>query len=279
MKSIKDIYQWYESIPKMPVDMTSLQKVAWEEQNSKRINTSFEGEWLMASPAIIIDISIDKITAFANYELDYIILNYKGHEGEHYRTIRADGTPLHVTPHLGVKYEILYDKSIFYEALKLIQSNSMIELEGEIIKVSPQTLSLYQSQHISFLEIQLKLSQIKVIERRFLHADLLDDKLKFRRPPISSKCFIATAAFGNQDITEVIQLREFRDNFLRNSLFGRFLITIYGHLSPPVAYIIKQNNWLRNLTRIFLRKVVLPATKKIELSLKVSRHQDSHLTR
>jgi hypothetical protein len=77
MTSIKDIYEWYESIPKMPMNMTSLQRLEWEEQNSKRMGRSFEGEHLMASPATIMDISIDTIPAYANYQLDYIILNYR----------------------------------------------------------------------------------------------------------------------------------------------------------------------------------------------------------
>jgi hypothetical protein len=42
----------------------------------KRIGRSFAGEHLVASPATIIDISIDTITAYANYQLDHIILNY-----------------------------------------------------------------------------------------------------------------------------------------------------------------------------------------------------------
>jgi hypothetical protein len=267
MISIKDIYQWYESIPKMPMNMTSLQKLEWEEKNSKRIARSFEGEHLMASPATIMDIGIDTITAYANYQLDYIILNYPGHEGDHYRTLKADGSPLHITPHLGVQYEIHYDKSVFHEALKLIHSNTMVELQGEIITVGPQALPIYQGQHFSHIKIQLELSEIKVIATRFLHAELLDDKLRFKSRSLSSNCFIATAAFGSQDIHEVIQLREFRDKILINSLLGRFLVTIYGHLSPPIAFVIRENNWLRHVTRVFLRSVVLPVTGKIRFIL------------
>jgi hypothetical protein len=271
MISIKDIYEWYESIPKMPMNMTSLQKLEWEEQNSKRIGRSFAGEHLMASPATIMDISIDTITAYANYQLDYIILNYPGHEGDHYRTLKADGSPLHVTPHLGVQYEIHYDKSIFHEALKLIHSNTMVELQGKIITVGPQALPIYQGGHFSHIKIQLELSEIKVTATRFLHAEVLDDKLRFKSRSLSSNCFIATAAFGSQDMHEVIQLREFRDEILMSSVFGRFLVTIYGHLSPPIAYMIRENYWPRNLIRGFLRSGVLPATRKIRVFLIRSR--------
>jgi hypothetical protein len=133
MKSIKDIYQWHQNTPKMPSGMTSLQSAEWQEQNSKRIeeinNRSFAGELLTASPAIILDISADKISAYADYKLDYIRLSYQGHEGQHYRTTGADGTPVHVTNITQVSYEILYDKSIFYDTLKLIQPHSMVEVE------------------------------------------------------------------------------------------------------------------------------------------------------
>lgn len=258
MKSIRDIYQWHQQMPKMPAGMTSLQSIEWQEQNSKRIeeitNWSFAGELLSASPAVILDISTDKITAYADYKLDYITLNHKGHEGEHYRTIGADGTPVHTKNITQVSYEILYEKSVFYDTLKLIQPHSMVEVEGKIIKASPTT---------GLIKVKLQLSQIKVIQTRFLHAELLDDKLRFRRPPITSQCFIATAAFGDQDMTEVIQLREFRDESMVNSFFGRVLISIYGLLSPPIAFIIKENSWLRKLTRAVLRNIVIPVTRRI----------------
>jgi hypothetical protein len=94
-----------------------------------------------------------------------------------------------------------------------------------------------------------------------LYSDLLNDSHHFYSNH-KSDCFIATAAFGNQDITEVIQLREFRDKVLRNSVAGRCFISTYGVLSPPIAFVIRQSNWLRKATRSFLRRVVLPVTKR-----------------
>lgn len=84
---------------------------------------------------------------------------------------------------------------------------------------------------------------------------------KIPKPALDSNskgCFIATAAFGHPDISEVIRLREFRDTILINSIVGRIFIQTYNILSPPVASIIKHSKFLRKSTRGFLRMCILP---------------------
>ena len=136
----------------------------------------------------------------------------------------------------------------------------MIEFEGEIlsfIRDSGFSAGSGIQLHDLCYIIKLRLSRIKIIKTNHLHEDLLHDT-----PYKKSKCFIATAAFGSQDISEVIQLREYRDNVLRNSFAGRCFITTYNFISPPIALLIGESNLLRKVTRKFLRKVVLPMTTK-----------------
>lgn len=265
MISIRDIYQWDISIPKREsaVPLTPLQEIEFNEQNStkkfyeEKRNKSFEGEWLKASPAIIWNIQKDKLIASSMYY--NFIISYSP------QTRTDERLPLN--PFWVVHFEIFYDES-FYQTIKLIYNRSMVEVEGQILKFSKGKTNAGDYENIPLYSLQLKLSAIKIIKEQKLFADYLDDKYKIDNK--SSKCFIATAAFGNQDITEVLELRDFRDNILKKSSAGRFFITIYCLLSPPVAYIIRQNNWLRKLTRFLLRKVILPITKQITISQKTN---------
>ena len=69
-------------------------------------------------------------------------------------------------------------------------------------------------------------------------------------------CFIASAVYGESSY-EVMVLREFRDNTLRNNFFGRAFISVYYALSPGIARISRRSKFVRDflkgLIRIFLR--------------------------
>lgn len=71
----------------------------------------------------------------------------------------------------------------------------------------------------------------------------------------SSKCFVATAAYGAHSI-EVLTLRAFRDQCLLPNSLGRFFVALYERLSPPAAAHIAKSRVLRAITR---KLVVSPA--------------------
>jgi len=69
-------------------------------------------------------------------------------------------------------------------------------------------------------------------------------------------CFIATATYGSASHPQVKILREFRDNVLLTTNWGRELVAIYYRYSPALAMYIAERDGLRMLTRGLLAPVV-----------------------
>lgn len=69
-------------------------------------------------------------------------------------------------------------------------------------------------------------------------------------------CFIATAAYGDRDSASVRILREFRDEYLLPRSAGRLLVRMYYRLSPSLAFLVKEHNFLRVLTRWLLTPII-----------------------
>ncbi len=78
-------------------------------------------------------------------------------------------------------------------------------------------------------------------------------------------CFISTAAFGSDMAPEVQMFREFRNHYLLTNLPGRFFVKTYYQLSPPLAHLIAQHDWLRSLTRFTLYPFLLYAYLTVSL--------------
>jgi hypothetical protein len=76
----------------------------------------------------------------------------------------------------------------------------------------------------------------------------------------SGACFIATAAYATDMEPRVIELRNFRDNFLVRYAFGIALVSFYEQVSPSIANIIEKRLWLRWMTQKLLLPVIILAT-------------------
>ena len=68
----------------------------------------------------------------------------------------------------------------------------------------------------------------------------------------SDACFIATAAYGSILDSHVVQLRQFRDRFLRDNAPGQMAIRLYYRFSPDLAQIIEDNPKLKPIARLAL---------------------------
>ncbi|MFC1962916.1 CFI-box-CTERM domain-containing protein [Chloroflexota bacterium] len=78
-----------------------------------------------------------------------------------------------------------------------------------------------------------------------------------------SSCFIATAAYGTPAAKEIDTLRQFRDDFLRESSLGNGFIDFYYQTSPPLADFIAEHETLRTLVR---EGLVDPVVAIVELT-------------
>lgn len=75
-------------------------------------------------------------------------------------------------------------------------------------------------------------------------------------PASKDGCFIATAVYGSYNAPEVLELRAFRDIFLRQHYIGRKFIKIYYRYSPYLAERIKHNELMKNISYLL---IVAPA--------------------
>lgn len=247
MVTIKDIYTRFDgpikNMPPPPFDLnlTPLQLIEWKKQNPQVLKDyeSFPvGRKLLSTPALISKIYADSIIARAVY----------------HGSINDNLFPRETcVSDLEISFTLEFDEKL-YETVKQFYNDSWIEFEGEILSFRYDTYVDSEGFPYRGYTFNVKLTGIKVISKPFLSPSSL---LGYNKPS-TTKCFIATAAYGNQYIAEVILLREFRDNVLINSFIGRTFISAYGVLSPPIAFVIRKSNWLRKVTRIFLSSVVLP---------------------
>jgi len=68
--------------------------------------------------------------------------------------------------------------------------------------------------------------------------------------PFPFDCFIATAAYGTDTAEEINILREFRDVVLLPSSLGAEFVYLYYEISPPIAEVISQHDFLRTAVKV-----------------------------
>ncbi len=80
-------------------------------------------------------------------------------------------------------------------------------------------------------------------------------------------CFIATAAYGSPMDPHVEILRQFRDNYLLTSTWGKTLIRLYYTVSPPMANTISRHKSLKAMAQIALLPIIGFGWMALELGL------------
>ena len=81
-------------------------------------------------------------------------------------------------------------------------------------------------------------------------------------PAKKEGCYIATAVYGSYNAPEVLILRRFRDEVLKNSVLGRWFVCAYYRFSPPIAKRLKYAKRINKLVRFLLDRYVERLIKK-----------------
>lgn len=72
-------------------------------------------------------------------------------------------------------------------------------------------------------------------------------------------CYIATAVYGDIDAPQVVKLRKFRDESLRNTVVGKAFIFLYYLISPSLIWMFSKNDIISRTTKkaldFFLTKI------------------------
>ncbi len=72
----------------------------------------------------------------------------------------------------------------------------------------------------------------------------------------SSGCYIATMAYGDYDHPQVMILRQFRDDVLDKSAFGKWCIKTYYHYSPELVEKLKNKKTINTIIRKTLNQFI-----------------------
>tara|TARA_B100000401_G_scaffold14883_1_gene9257 strand:- start:435 stop:1328 length:894 start_codon:yes stop_codon:yes gene_type:complete len=75
----------------------------------------------------------------------------------------------------------------------------------------------------------------------------IEERKEIEAQSAAGGCFIATVVYENDNHLDLIVLRSFRDNFLRNYKFGRDFIKSYYSFGPKLAINISKSDVLKSL--------------------------------
>jgi hypothetical protein len=101
MIEVREIFRRCWDLPKMPKNLTTIQLEEWTNERVTLLNKSFVGQKVARNPATIFDIGHDKITAYANYHLDYLVYM----DGTHFHHEKNTSRQVYAV----ISYEILYE--------------------------------------------------------------------------------------------------------------------------------------------------------------------------
>lgn len=95
------------------------------------------------------------------------------------------------------------------------------------------------------------------IEGKFLIVMTKNITLELISIEKSKSCFIATACYGNYNAPEVVVLREYRDNELLKTSFGKILVSLYYLSSPLLSTIINNSGLLKKIVKKYILQPIV----------------------
>ena len=109
------------------------------------------------------------------------------------------------------------------------------------------------------LNLTLKIND-SVSQQNFEQSEVFLNRMIKEVKSQNGGCYIATMAYGDYDHPQVMILRQFRDEVLDKSVFGKWFIKTYYHYSPKLVERLKNH---RNVN-IIIRKVLNQCIKLIK---------------
>ena len=87
----------------------------------------------------------------------------------------------------------------------------------------------------------------------------------------SEGCYIATMVYGDYDHPKVMVLRQYRDEYLLKSFWGRCFVRVYYFLSPKAVRVLHDKKRINDRIRCLLDKFVSNTnfTKKLRGDMKI----------
>ena len=146
--------------------------------------------------------------------------------------------------------ELQFKEDLINAMLKIILADGEVE-ESEIgvLQFAGSIIGLTSEDVNRILQDETKRMQARNEE---LRAEI--EAKKSEAASSSGGCFVATATMGNYDHPVVLDLRVFRHETLKKTIFGRLFVKFYYAFGPyPAALIAKSNN-LRRLSFKYLIK-------------------------
>ena len=150
-----------------------------------------------------------------------------------------------------IRIETILNKTVFKKP-----ETYRSQLDNILLLPSPKRLSLYR-------QLLKEINEEKESNNKSNNNVRVENQQKAAVNE-NKKCFIATAAIGDEDHYIVNDFRKFRDTKLNNSPFGKVFIKFYYVTAPPFAFIVKNNNFIRKATaKYFIKPLHNIITKHI----------------
>lgn len=118
--------------------------------------------------------------------------------------------------------------------------------------------------HLTVTDFDLIMDALDLEYRKYIG----NEQVERPRPSVNSQpqkkegCYVATMVYGDYNHPNVLELRNFRDNFLRKTVFGNEFIKVYYRLSPIFVEKFENNKSLNRIIKGILDKLVKKLKKE-----------------
>lgn len=135
------------------------------------------------------------------------------------------------------------------EAVRLLARAIQLDDNPGVRMLRASVLSSLKEKQAALHDVNYVLEHFSDDQDLYLDARKLKDEIEQEE---DKKCFIATAVYGSADAEEVLVLRQFRDQVLLQSDFGRKFVAFYYGFSPSVAHRLSNTRLLRRIAKTWL---------------------------